>query len=165
MNIRQNTKMKKLILIIGIIFSGILMQAQELKTDEVDEFTGERIKITTRERIAKIGSYRVYAQVEKNGTVIILRITTTAGLGCGGANDNYVVLKFVDGSIIKLTDDKLDVNCDHPVSQSAYLLNNDHINKIKSVELLDIRIKMSSHSYDFHVKKKDAIENMINLIQ
>ena len=111
--------MKKSILILATILFGFTMNGQELKKNEVDDFTGKTIKLTKTYFVAK----GVTSLIAKAGRVkdaendwYFLYVQPSLDLGCAGSRDSYIIIKFTDGSTIKYQD-KADVNCgDNPWS-------------------------------------------------
>ena len=83
--------------------------SQQLRLNEVDEFTGKTKKIS---KFYFAGPQLKTAFGRINSTVFlqVKQTNENIDLGCAGAHDGYVIILFIDGTSIKLMD-KADIDC------------------------------------------------------
>ena len=92
--------------------------------------------------------------------VVVLEMWTTNRMGCGGAVGNYTVLLKDDGSVVRLTDDIIDIECEERAS-SMYVVTNVDFANIKK-----IRFKQSDGYMDFDVAGRlYTLEELFNAVQ
>ena len=96
--------MKKVFLIIGMLALTISMSSQALRVNETDEFTGSSKKYTKFYNLAKSNVGLIKASVMSIDGYKFLSVYSTGDLGCSGANGNYIILLFSDGSRKELKD-------------------------------------------------------------
>lgn len=101
--------MKNLFAII-LAFIAIESTSQELWKNETDDFTGEVKKITESYAVAE-GVSKLSIQVGRVNESYFFFATPSIDLGCSGAVGNYIIIKFTDGSTLKL-EDKAKIDCD-----------------------------------------------------
>jgi hypothetical protein len=97
--------MRKIIILLAITVFGMIteMNGQQLKTDKTDDFTGDIIK-TTKDYVVGVGVGLLYARVSRVGSSEGLWVWSSSDLGCSGASNNFIMIKFTDGSTIKYKD-------------------------------------------------------------
>ena len=126
--------------------------AQELRMDEIDDFTGESKKVTWNQIIGdnqKEGYERINLtfSTARVGTYRAFFLTPTHDIGCAGAHDNYAMLKFSDNVVIKL-EDGADIDCDGN-AQSLFVVTNELMDRIKAKDApVMIRLKQSEFYSD-----------------
>jgi len=103
--------MKKVLLVLGMVALTLGMNAQSLRVNEIDEFTGNKKKITKFYNIAKTDVGTIRASVLAINSFTFLSVNSTADLGCAGANKNKIIFLFEDGNTIMLDKDLSDINC------------------------------------------------------
>jgi hypothetical protein len=117
----KNNKMKKFLFAFLGFLSFTFINAQELQTDKVDEFTGDVKKITKTYEFAK-GVSRVKGYVARIQDIHAIYMYSTLDMGCGGASGNYVIFLFEDGTNLKLDSDVADIDC-ADYATSIYVLD------------------------------------------
>ena len=120
-----------------LAFVALQASSQNLFKNEVDEFTGEAKVITERYIVAK-GVGKLSMQVGRINDGYFMFVYSSTDLGCAGASGNYIILKFTDGTTLKLTDQS-DVDCGD-FSSSLFIFNPSDFEG-KTVE--KIRLKKS----------------------
>jgi hypothetical protein len=129
----------------AVIFAFTALQAssQKLYKNEVDEFTGAATVITERYVVAKgIGNLSI--QVGRLNDSYFMWVYSSKDLGCSGASGNYIILKFTDGSTVKLTDHS-DIDC-ADFSSSLFIFN---LSDFDGKFVQKIRLKRSKFYDDF----------------
>jgi len=121
------------------------MNAQKLWKDEVDDFTGDIKKFTNYYNVAttNVGTLKVSA-IRLNDFYYI-KMKSTSDLGCSGASDNYAIIKFTDGTTLKLDKDYSDIDCSDS-TPSLFTLNANSPLFTKEIE--KIRFKQSKYYTD-----------------
>ncbi len=106
--------MKNLIAVI-IALMALQVNSQELWKNETDDFTGEILRITETYTVAE-GIGELSIGVGRFDQTYVMYVSSTVDLGCVGAAGNYIMLKFTDGTTLKLKD-KAKIDCgDDPTS-------------------------------------------------
>jgi len=137
--------MKKVVLVLVAIAFSCQMNAQKLWKDEVDDFTGDVKKFTNYYNVAttNVGTLKVSA-IRLNDFYYI-KMKSTSDLGCSGASDNYAIIKFTDGTTLKLDKDYSDIDCSDS-TPSLFSLNANSPLFTKEIE--KIRFKQSKYYTD-----------------
>lgn len=160
--------MKNLLALLALFAFVVPTLAQELRIDEIDDFTGESKKVTWNQIIgdnqkegyekinltfstAKVGAYRAFF------------LTPTYDIGCAGAHDNYAMLKFSDDVVIKL-EDGADIDCNGN-AQSLFVVTNELMDRIKANDApVMIRLKQSEYYTDAKTVDADIWNAHWNLV-
>jgi len=103
--------MKKVLLLLGMVALTFGMNAQSLRVNETDEFTGNKKKITKFYNIAKTDVGIIKASVLAINSFTFLSVNSTADLGCAGSHKNRIIFLFENGTTILLDKDLSDINC------------------------------------------------------
>ena len=145
--------MKKTLLILTTILAFGLTSAQSLSTNEVDEFTGTKQKITKYYIVGSgsFGKLKASFYNFSNSSSVSYAVSmyvATEDFGCSGAMDNYVVFLFKDGTTLKLSKDISDIDCSDYAS-SLYSLTYKQLNILKTKEVSKIRFSQSDGYADF----------------
>ena len=147
--------MKKLVLVVGLIGMTLGMNAQSLRVNETDEFTGDVKKFTKYYNIAKTNLGTLSASVLRINNSTFLKVSSSTDLGCAGARDNYIIFLFSDGTKITL-DDLADVSCK---DSSSSMFN---IGDIDFSLLTKIRFQQSKYYTDGSVYGTFTLQQQIN---
>ena len=137
--------MKKILLLLVMLIFTFGLNAQDLSTNEVDSFTGNIKKFTKYYNIGKGNVGLIKASIARLDNTYFLKIKSTSDLGCSGANDNYVIFKFTDGTTLKLDDDISDIECANS-SPSFYIIKAEGVLASKTIEM--IRFRQSKYYTD-----------------
>jgi len=137
--------MKKVVLVLVAIAFSCQMNAQKLWKDEVDDFTGDVKKFTNYYNVATtdVGTLKVSA-IRLNDFYYI-KMKSTSDLGCSGASDNYAIIKFTDGTTLKLNKDYSDIDCSDSTPSLFTLSANS---PLFTKEIEKIRFKQSKYYTD-----------------
>ena len=148
--------MKNVITVI-IALMALQVNSQELWKNETDDFTGEVKKVTKVYTVAKgVGDLSI--SVGRIDQTYFMYVNSTQDLGCGGAINNSITLKFTDGTTIKL-DDLAKIDCgDDPTS--LFLL--DQIN-LADKQIEKLRFQMSEY-YDDCVWLENSPYNIADFL-
>jgi len=149
--------MKKVsvLLLMGLALT-LSMNAQQLRVDETDEFTGSVKKFTEYYNLAKTSVGQLRGSVLRVDEYTFLRIYSSADIGCSGAVGNYMTLLFSDGSNIKL-EDLADIDCGDG-AESMYDLS-----KLDLSKLTKIRLRQSEYYTDGVVYGTYSLQQLVNL--
>ena len=152
--------MKKLILIMLMAALSSAAISQNLRVNEVDEFTGLTRKVTNFYEVAKnVGKLSVSAY--HIGDSYGIYCFSTSDLGCSGAIGNYIIFKFTDGTTLTLDDDIADIDCgDRAIS--IYELNPSSIEG-KTIE--KIRVSMSEYYDDRTPMGQYTIQQLFDAVK
>lgn len=152
--------MKRLFLTMGLAAITAVGFSQDLRIDEVDEFTGTLKKVTGFYEVAEnVGKLAVSAY--HIGDVYGIYCFSTSDLGCCGANGNHLIFKFTDGSTLKLDKDISDVDCSERCV-SIYRLSPSDIQG-KTIE--KIRVSMSDYYDDRTVMGQYTIQQLFDAVK
>jgi hypothetical protein len=120
----------KLVLLVVTVLAFNLSNAQTLRVNEIDDFTGSTKKITKYYNIANGKGYLIKSSVIRLNTTYALFVKSNTDLGCAGAVGNYIIFKFVDGSTLKLKD-VASIDCKDD-SNSTFLLTDTDLYKFET---------------------------------
>ena len=138
--------MKKTLLSLSLICAAAFgLNAQDLSTNEVDDFTGDVKKFTKYYNIGKSDVGLIKASIARLGNTYFLKVKSTTDLGCSGAAGNYIIFKFTDGTILKLDDDVSDIECADG-SPSFYIIKAEGVLASKTIQM--IRFRQSQYYTD-----------------
>lgn len=152
--------MKNQLLLLGVVALSFQLNAQELWKNEVDEFTGDVKKFTKYYNLATtdVGKLKVSA-LRLNDTYYI-KLKSTSDLGCAGARGNYAIIKFTDGTTLRLDKDLAEIDCaDSSPSIFKILPNGDLANK----EIEKIRFRQSKYYTDGKTYGTYSLSEIINV--
>lgn len=102
--------MKRIILSVIVTLAFTFSNAQELRVNETDEFTGDSKRVTKTYKLANGNAGKLEVSAIKVGPITGIFVESTADLGCSGAKGNYIIFKFSDDTTLKLDDDA-DIEC------------------------------------------------------
>ena len=150
--------MKKIILALTLVASTLGINAQHLETNEIDEFEGYLRRSTQAYQIGKDWTYSsdiyITAKVSRINDAYFITLKSSIDLGCAGADDNYIIFKFTDGTILKLTDDIYDINCAARAS-SCFRINPNGLLRTKTIT--DIKFAQSESYSTFKAEGKNIL--------
>jgi len=137
-----------------------------LDTDEQDEFTGDMKKITNWNIVGGDKNCRKNFQIRlaKINEQTVMFVRTTGDLGCAGTKENSLMIKFVDGEVIKFETDEADIDCGK-TPQSIYIIDNSKWNKLKSTKIDMVRFTQSKHYQDYYAMFPDVVMEMVTTIE
>ena len=120
--------------------------------DEKDDFTGETKK-ATRSQVVGDNAEDGYLNISLSfsamrvGAHRAFNMKASSDLGCAGAHSNYVMLKFADDSVIKLTD-SADIDCED-MAESLFIVTDELMERIKAKDApVMIRLKQADYYTD-----------------
>lgn len=151
--------MKRLLLSFLLFSCMISCAGQTLWMNEVDEFTGETKKATESYKVG-VGVSSLYFMFGRIGETYFFYANSDSDLGCAGAVGNYIILKFTDGTTLKL-DDISDVDCKKGAKSTFLFKPSDFAGK----ELDKIRFKQSKFFDDFTWNSQFLLVDFINSIK
>jgi hypothetical protein len=156
--------MKNLLLITAMLISTSIY-AQELRTNKVDDFTGESKMITKDYKIGKstLGYLCAYF-VRVNDAHSICLYVNFKDFGCGGARDNYITFLFKDKTTLTLPHDILDINCGD-YAESMYILDSFKIDMLKTKEISKIRFRQSEGYVDFTASGIYTVKQLLDILK
>ena len=103
--------MKKPLLLLGAVALSFQLNAQKLWKNEVDDFTGDVKKFTNYYNVATTDVGTIKVSAIRLNDFYYIKMKSTSDLGCSGASDNYAIIKFTDGTTLKLDKDYSDIDC------------------------------------------------------
>jgi hypothetical protein len=113
--------MKKFLFLLAALLVSKSVYSQELRVNEVDEFTKSSKKITKTYILAK-GHTTIRGYVGHIGQAYAIYTYSSLDLGCGGSNSNYIIFLFEDGTSLKLEKDIAKIDCSTTAS-SIYIFD------------------------------------------
>ena len=151
---------KPLLLLLGAVLLSFQLNAQKMWKNEIDEFTGDVKKITSYYKIAKTNYGAIEASIARINNSYYLKMKHTSDIGCAGARDNYAIIKFTDGTILKLDDDLSDINCKASTSSLFELAANS---PLYTKEIEKIRFRQSKFYVDGNTAGTYSLSQIINV--
>lgn len=150
------------------MFFGLLASfsfGQDLRIDEVDEFTSSVTKKTEGIAYHKTFSESNVLYVWRIDSLYFIELGFNPKIGCSGAVDNYVTFLFEDGTTYKLTEDLAEVDCTGFPS-SMYQIDPE---KFSGKEIKKIRVRMGDRlvdrDWDKKGKAKYTIQQLIAVVE
>lgn len=134
-------------------------KGQKLWMNEVDEFTGVSKKATESYKVG-VGVDDLYFMFGRIGETYFFYANSDSDLGCSGAVGNYIMLKFTDGSTLKL-EDIADIDCKKGSKSTFVFKPSDFEGK----EIEKIRFKQSKFFDDCTWKSQFLLVDFINAIK
>lgn len=151
--------MKK-VLLLGAVALSLQLNAQKLWKNEVDDFTGDVKKFTNYYNIATTSVGKIKASAVRVNDFYYLKLKSTSDIGCAGARDNYAIIKFTDGTTLKLEKDLAEIDCaDSSASLFSISPNGDLANK----EIDKIRFRQSKYYTDGDTSGTYSLSQIINV--
>jgi hypothetical protein len=155
--------MKKVLLTLtAMIIVTLSVDAQKLRKNEVDDFTGYVKKYTNYYNAAKTDVGLLKASVLRIDDFVALKINSTSDLGCSGASGNYIIFKFTDGTSYRMDADKADIDCADDAT-SMYIIKKD--NPLNHKVLSKIRLRMSEYYTDGVVYGTYTIKQLLDAVK
>lgn len=151
--------MKSLFFSLLLCSSMLSSVGQKLWMDEVDDFTGETKKVTESYKVG-VGMSSLYFMFGRIGDTYFFYANSDSNLGCSGALGNYIMLKFKDGSTMKI-EDIGDIDCKKDAKGTFIFKPSDFEGK----ELDKIRFKQSKFFDDFTWNSHFLLVDFINAIK
>ena len=153
--------MRKTVVAIAIALTTVLsVNSQDLRKNEVDEFTGVTKKVTKFYKVAKGDYTTVEMSVARLDKTLGMYVRTDLDLGCSGSVGEYIIFKFTDGTTLKY-EGIGSIDCGDDATSIFMFKYSDF--KGKTVE--KIRIKRSEYYADCLVKGKYTINQLINAVK
>lgn len=159
----------KTISLLAIIFFSYNSFTQDCKydKDEIDSFTGKKIKITSKAT--------VFADVidPQNKSLFfrfnLVDASTSLSVSCWSYS--IVSISKMDKLLIKLSNNEIiELECLQPVVASSYsgkwhldidyFLSTENLKKIQTLSIVSVRLSTTSNNIDYDVKPKNAIKLM-----
>ncbi len=151
--------MKKPLLLLGAVALSFQLNAQKLWKNEVDDFTGDVKKFTNYYNIATTSVGKIKASAVRVNDFYYLKLKSTSDIGCAGARDNYAIIKFTDGTTLKLEKDLAEIDCaDSSASLFSISPNSDLVNK----KIDKIRFRQSKYYTDGNTSGTYSLSEIIN---
>lgn len=148
--------MKKALLVLGMVALTLGMNAQSLRVNETDEFTGSVKKFTNFYKLAKTEVGTLSSSVMRIDNYTFLQVSSSVDLGCSGAVGNKIIFLFSDGTKTEL-EDIADINCKDSASSLFNITNLDFSNLTK------VRFKQSEYYTDGVVYGSFTLQQQINV--
>jgi len=150
--------MKKVTTILIALIS-LTATAQDLDMNEVDEFTGASKKVT-KEYVCAEGVTKIAMRFGNIDGTHCIYTYPYKKLGCSGAVGNYLILKFTDGTTIKL-EDVSDIDC-KDYATSIFIFQPELV-KGKVIE--KIRFKQSEYYDDGEWISEFNLADFVNAVK
>lgn len=164
--------MNKFIIIIAIVFSGTLMQAQKslalIKAN--NDFTGvvrfetspyKSLDLKQNSKLFAKAVLTIDPNTQKSYYYLVLSaVAFNKDIGCTGKDNGSAVLKFNDNSVIELKEmGETDCNLIIPM---VYLISEEEYQIILTKELVMVKIQGSEGSREIRIRKTDQLLNIFN---
>lgn len=149
--------------LLTLIFSAAALMAngQELSVDRVDEFDGKVVKKTKYYRIGTNSAGNLYCGAARIDDIIFLDIWTYAEQGCGGADGNFVIFLFEDGTTYRNDKDEAKIDCKEKASCYYVVSPSDFEGQVTE----KIRFAMSDGYIDYLWDGEFSIAELIQALQ
>jgi len=151
--------MKK-VLLLGAVALSLQLNAQKLWKNEVDDFTGDVKKFTKHYIIATTNVGQIKASAIRINDHYYLSLKSTSDIGCAGARGNYVIIKFTDGTTLKLDKDLADIEC---ADSSPSLFNISPNGDLANKEIEKIRFRQSKYYTDGNTAGTYSLSEIISV--
>ena len=151
--------MKKGIILISVVMASLTMTAQQLRVNQVDDFTGSTKKYTKFYNLAKTNVGYIKVSVMRVDDYIAIEVYSTSDLGCAGASGNYIMFLYEDGTSVKLDVDHRKINCKDN-APSLYLIKDLNTNGIAK-----IRLRQSEYYTDGVAYGSYSLSKLVNAVQ
>ena len=139
----------------------VTVNAQELRVDKIDSFTGDTIRITKDYVIGKSGTGRLSVSLIRSNSLYAMSIGTTAKQGCAGAVGNYVIFMNDKGEKLLLDNDAADIDCgDFAESFYAFKLED-----FENFNPTSIRFSQSKGYMDYVVQGTYTFSQILNSLK
>lgn len=130
----------------------------ELFSNEIDEFTGTVKKSTRFQHIGGTSGATFFLMRADDQYVLAIR-SSSQDIGCAGADDNYIIFLFEDGTVLRLDDDFTKIKCgDKP---SSYY----NITGIKFKPIKKIRLRQTEGSIDVEWTGIYSMQELIDALK
>lgn len=153
--------MKQFILTMGMTALTAITFGQDLRMDEVDEFTNRTIKVTKSYKVGKRGLNSLYMSIRRVDDSYGIEFWSSLDQGCAGSNNNYTILLGDDGSNIEFKEDLSRIDCSDQAS-SVYVLD---IDMFTHFNITKIRFAQSNSYDDFEYTGEYTIQELIGAVQ
>lgn len=158
--------MKVFLTIILVIAGAVALSAQSAKdckfiTNEVDEFTGDEIKILEPMRLGKNKRYTLKGALNKVEGVYGMILSYDGDLGCL-TGQSYAMLKFENGEILELKN-IADVDCgSDPVFIG--LFKGPDIDLFRTSKLVKLRHSLSDTYVDIDIDNPEFLSKSLDCL-
>ena len=132
-----------------------------LTKNVVDDFTGDVVKATSYEVIGK-GVADIKVRLANINGFYYIYIYSLYDLGCCGARDNSLKVRFVDGSVLDLGEDIADIDC---ADYAQCIFRIDDVNAVQGKSIDKLRLTMSEYYDDVEVNTDNFFEDAINILK
>lgn len=150
--------MKYTITMLAVMLAATL-NAQLLRVDKVDEFTGSVTKITKPYTIAT-GASTLRATWGRVGSTTFVGVTSSVDIGCAGALGNYLIFLFDDGTTLRL-EDMADIDCGDAAS-GLFVFD---AQQLEGKTIQKVRLKHSELYVDCVWKSKYTLGEYLQVVQ
>lgn len=160
--------MKRCIFLIILLITQISFGQDLIKSaDKVDDFTGVRtlntnlINVASSEKTTGNLKMVLGRYIGKDNTEqYALNVLSSDDLGCAGANSNYIIFLFQDGTSIKYDKDRAKVDCGD-INISIYVIDkSDFENKVIS----KVRFAKSEGYRDYKWTSLVSLDAFFNIL-
>lgn len=163
------------LIILILLLKSTFSFGQEIKKNEIDEFTGDKLKISSWEKLAYTGKMNSYVRMKKVNSTFILNFKFITTNKAYSINEGEVLLlKLSDSQIIKLKNSSFETSSigggSVGISGSNLFgikischINNETLKKLQNNLIVKMRIYQSNGYIEEDVKKKRA-EKFISLL-
>ena len=157
--------MKKTVVAIAIALTTVFsVNAQELRKNQTDEFTGVTKKISNFYNIGTGNGYTLELSTayltDGKADTHGMYFKTDADLGCAGSRGEYVFFKFTDGTTVKY-EGVGSIDCGNDTTSIFLFKEQDFKNK--TVE--KIRFKRSEYYVDYTMNGTYTVKQLINIVK
>ena len=137
--------MKKVILVLLALIAVNVSNAQQLRIDEVDDFTGDVKKFSNYYNVAKTEVGLIKVSTVRINSSYFMKVISTFDLGCSGVTGNYIIVMFADGTRVEIRKDHSDIDCSKG-SASLFVVKDG--SPLFTKEITKIRFKQSEYYTD-----------------
>lgn len=168
------------LLALFIVFTHTLAQGQILEKDEIDEFTGHKIKKTSYEVLVQ--NFKLNAFVSANNIndsiyYLQLKLMTPTASVHAIDKDGIFFLKLSDNTVVELRNKEFTVSCTGcgargfggsrgQGTMTTYYLTGENLTKLKSQSIIKMRIYTTDGYLESNVNnaRMNVIQDLLRLI-
>ncbi len=161
--------MKNLILSLLLTLS-LSVSSQKLALNQIDEDTGYHITTTEFYTIgasdSQGGLMASFVRIVSNGDHYFVKVKSTeSNFGCSGNTDSYIQFLLEDGTMIELSNDIMDSDCNGD-SISGFVITKDQFIKLRSKKLYKIKFNQGRGYANYRIAGEYYVHQLaVALIQ
>lgn len=157
--------MKKTATMLLLLLFSFVINAQQLRVNEVDDFTGNSKKFSKNYIIGVRGQRHLKASFKNiNDSYAVSVYVTSKSFGCSGTDKSYIIFLFEDGTKLRLGKDVEDINC-RDYATSTFRISSSELYMLSNRVVKKIRFSQSDGYWDFDTSGTYSVSQQISIIK